>query len=416
MTKSHLFARFILKHFSTVLVFILTFLIYFTTNPSLPKRFDHQIYLADSLLKGHVDLVYYPIKYHDVFNIEGKKYTAFGLGPILLILPLVAIFGYSLNLTLIAMIIGSANVSLFWDLTKHFAKSPFLRIISTVGFGFGTIHWFSATVGTSWYFSMIVAIFFAQLTLLFIWKHRFILAGMFFGLAVLSRFPLALAAPGLILMIKNSFQNSRRAVREVPDALEWTPAPLQWSWHERTIAASRKFILGALPFAFLFFAYNYLRFGKILETGYQFANWQYMTELNTSSFGLKYFPKNFYTFAFRSFDFITEFPYLQVSFGGIALLFSSPWLFLSLAADIKNRINQSLILIIIPILGSSLLYFTPGVGIQPSWRFVMDFLPFAALLSLEGMKKIPKQLTLILISASLIFTAIGLYWAKISGW
>lgn len=370
-------------------MFILTFLIYFSANPSLPKRFDHQIYLADSLLKGRVDLVHYPIKYHDVFNINGKKYTAFGLGPILLILPLVAIFGFSLNLTLIAMIVGSLNVALFWKLTEKLSESTALRLLATIGFSFGTIHWFSATVGSSWYFSMIVAVFFIQLTLLFIWKRRFILAGAFFGMTVLSRFPVVLAVPGILLMI-------------------YSLSP--------KIKTAGKFILGAIPFAILFFAYNYLRFGNILETGYQFANWQYMTELNTSSFGLKYFPKNFYTFAFRSFDFITEFPYLQVSFGGIALLFSSPWLFLSLAADIKNRLNQSLGLIIIPILGSSLFYFTPGVGIQPSWRFVMDFLPFAALLSLDGMKKVPKQFTLFLILTSLVFTSLGLYWAKISGW
>jgi hypothetical protein len=141
-----------------------------------------------------------------------------------------------------------------------------------------------------------------------------------------------------------------------------------------------------------------------------------MTELNSSSFGLQHFPKNFFTLLFRGFDFIPEFPYAQVTFGGVALLFSSPWLFLSLAADIKNRLNQILILIIVPILGSSLLYFTPGIGIQPSWRFVMDFLPFASLLSLSGMKRIPKQLSLTLISASVAFTVIGLYWAKISGW
>lgn len=393
MTKNQKLFRLIAKHFSTAAVLILTFLAYWLTNPALPKRFDHQIYLADSLLKGHVDLVYYPIKYHDVFNLGGKKYTAFGLGPILLILPLVAIFGYSLNLTLIAMIIGSVNVSLFWTLTKYFAKSRFIRLMSTIGFGFATIHWFSATVGTSWYFSMVTAVFFTQLTVLSILKNRFISAGAFFGLAVLSRFPLALAAPGLILMVASSRATpSKRGDKII------------------------KFISGALPFALLFFAYNYLRFGNILETGYQFANWQYMTELNTSSFGIKYFPKNFYTFAFRSFDFLPEFPFLQVSFGGIALLFSSPWLFLSLAADFKNRLNQFLTLIVIPILGSSLLYFTGGIGIQPSWRFVMDFLPFAALLSLEGIKKVPKQLTLILISASLIFISIGLYWAKISGW
>ncbi len=391
MTKSHLFTRFIPKHFSTVLVFILTFLIYFATNPALPKRFDHQIYLADSLLKGRVDLVHYPIEYHDVFNINGKKYTAFGLGPILLILPLVAIFGFSLNLTLITIIVGSANCALFWKITEKLAKSAGLRLLAAIGFGFGTIHWFSSTVGTSWYFSMVVAVFFTLLTILSIWIRKPLLAGVFFGMAVLSRFPIALAAPGLILIIMSS----------------------------RASVASRgiqQFILGALPLAILFFAYNYLRFGNILETGYQFANWQYMTELNSSSFGVKYFPKNFFTLMFRGFDYISEFPYIQVTFGGIALLFSSPWLFLSLAADIKNRINQALALSVIPILGSSLFYFTPGIGIQPSWRFVMDFLPFAALLSLKGMKKVPKQLTSLLILTSLCFTAIGLYWAKISGW
>ncbi len=366
-------------------MFILTFSIYFATSPSLPKRFDHQIYLADSLLRGRVDLDYYPIEYHDVFNINGKKYTAFGLGPILLILPLVAIFSYSLNLTLIAMIIGTINVSLFWILLKHFTKSRFIKIMSTLGFGFGSIHWFSATVGTSWYFSMVVAVFFTLLTLLSVRNRKPFFAGIFFGIAVLSRFPIALAAPGIIIMLSN-------------------------------VKLITKFILGTLPLALLFFAYNYLRFGNILETGYQYANWQYMSELNSKSFGLQFLPKNFFTFMFRGLDYIPEFPYMQVTFGGVALLFSSPWLFLSLAASIKNRLNQALILAVIPILGSSLLYFTSGIGVQPSWRFVMDFLSFASLLSLDGMKRLPKQLSVILISISVAFTVIGLYWAKISGW
>src|SRR3989344_3160444 len=65
--------------------------------------------------------------------------------------PLVAIFGTHLSQVWVSMVVGAVNTVLVWLILKRFALKFAARLLLTIGFAFGTVHFYAAITGTTWF-------------------------------------------------------------------------------------------------------------------------------------------------------------------------------------------------------------------------------------------------------------------------
>ena len=180
-------------------LFIITFLVYVFSNLNHPDWYKHFVYLADSFLKGKTYIEGYPRYYLDLILINGKAYLPNPPLPAIILLPFVAIWGVSTDEVRIANVVGAFNVILVWILLRKIGISKIPRIFLTILFGFGTVHYSAAIIGTIWFFAHVVTITFLLLALIeFFGKKRPFFMGLFIGLSFLARHSVILSVPFFI--------------------------------------------------------------------------------------------------------------------------------------------------------------------------------------------------------------------------
>ncbi|OGD53707.1 hypothetical protein A3J78_02090 [Candidatus Beckwithbacteria bacterium RBG_13_35_6] len=375
----------------SISVFFFIFFIYLFSNHNLKNNYKHQVLLADSLVKGRCDLISNPLNYHDVFPVKGKLYTAFSPLPILFLTPLTMVFGTNTNQVLLSIIIGALNSAILYLILKKLKINLKNIYLIMVAFSLGTINWYASVIGTSWYFSHIIAVFCLLLSLYFIFDKKIFIAGLFFGFAFASRFPIITALPALLVLITALTVKNR-------------------------LKKILTFIGGIFPGLLIIFSYNYCRFGSLWETGYTYANLVYTAYEPTPSFSLQYLPRNLYIFLFKGYDFISQFPWLNPDPQGLSIFLTSPFLIFAFKAGKNKKITLPFWTAVLSIAAVVLTYFLTG-WYQFGYRFLLDFLPFLIILTALGMEKINSNLVkLSLISISIVFNALGVYWGLKLGW
>ncbi|MBM3123572.1 MAG: hypothetical protein FJZ87_00695 [Chloroflexi bacterium] len=150
------------------------------------SRTPQYVYLAYSLLNGHLDLVAFPESKFDLIHYQDKWYVPGGIGPALLLLPFVAIFGYGISDILFGVILGAINVALIYHLLGKMKPIISSQIWITILFAFGTVHWWISSVGSVWFNAHLVACLFMILYVKSTIDDRPWLAGLCLGLASLS--------------------------------------------------------------------------------------------------------------------------------------------------------------------------------------------------------------------------------------
>ena len=317
-------------------------------------------------------------------------------------MPLVAIFGTDLNQVRISMIIGTMNVVLMWLILGKLSLKPIIRLLLILGFAFGTVHFYAAITGTTWFFAHIMAVFFLSLAILERFgKSRPLILGFLVGLAFLSREPTILSVP----FFAWPFFKKRRF-----DALIY-------------------FSVGILPLLFFQGFYNHFRFNDIFEMGYIFvyqravANSSLQYSLSRiwwpdlaafGQFDIRNIPLHFYTIFLMLPKFSPAWPFLFPSPYGLSVILTSPFLIYSIFS--KNNLSKpcwiTILLISIPIF----LHFTQG-WIQFGYRFILDFLPFLLILTALGFfHKGSLRLKTILVMFSIVVNVWGNWWARTLGW
>ena len=124
----------------------------------------------------------------------------------------------------------------------------------TLLFGFGTIHWYIASVGSAWYFAHITSFLFLTLAIYETFtKRRPFLIGLLLGASYWSRLPTILSLPFFLIMLSD---NEWLKKSNNPSSLRINFIPLL------------KLGLGVGIFVILNFAYNYLRFGTPFDIAY----------------------------------------------------------------------------------------------------------------------------------------------------
>ncbi|MGC8634684.1 MAG: hypothetical protein ACP5VP_08470 [Candidatus Limnocylindrales bacterium] len=432
---------------------VLAAVVYVASNPLHSDFYNHFVWQAQAWLQGRLEIAF-PVStgqhqngyFQDVIPDPGHP----GLGilpfpplPALVLVPVVAVLGLATPASLIAALLGAMNVGLAWRLSRRLAADRGVALAATILFGFGTVAWYAAAIGSTWFLAHVVAL---GLTLLAVtvavegdaaarrWapgrpaagapgtpspggsqvvargipglvNRRAFVAGLLLGLAALSRLTVAFGAPFLVLVGSGT-------------------------WRSRLVSAA---VGVALPLAALA-GYNLALTGHLFNPAYAaIARVEYhpVPALYHANWGvedLRYIPQNA---LLALFQLPTVRPQcglalLDPSCGtlrpdpiGMGLFLSSPGYLLLLPAVRRVRRSRLMAgaLAAVGLIGlADLAHFSQG-WVQFGWRFSNDFAPFALVpITLVMARWGLNRWVLLLIGLSVAINLWGVYWGVVLGW
>ena len=383
--------------------------------------------------------------------------------PAILLVPFVALWGLATDIRAVSVVLGAINVGLAWWALGALPVSGRIRLATTIFFAFGTVFWYAAQLGTTWFFAHVCAVTFLLLALGvalradpaadgesadgegrltavrsglaslprqlarplgLIDRNQFV-AGLLFGIACTARLTVVFGAPFFMLVGGGG------------------------SWVRRSVSAG----LGAgIPVALLV-AYNLATTGQVLHPGYE---WQYQREAagypdlgyhpEWSIEDPRYLPQNLGIFLLSTPAILPE--HMPDAFGndgdavcttpgaerglfdrecplavpktiGMSILLTSPAYLLGLAALFRrrSRLVAGAILAVAAIAFVNLLHFSQG-WVNFGYRFSNDFVVFALPLVALGMARRGGVgwLGVGLIGLSVAINLWGVIWGNVLGW
>ncbi len=443
--------------------------------PGMDRYYNHFVWQALAFLNGTavidwpVDLGGFPRGndwMQDVYplsEISGNPETTGALLPFpplpaILLMPFVAVWGLATDVRAVSVALGALNVGLAWWALGRLEISRRVRLATTIFFGFGTVFWYAAQLGTTWFFAHVAAITFLLLALgtalgsdpeaddeveeapspgslsaslvealrrpLELIDRRQFLAGLLFGIACTARLTVVFGAPFFMLVGGGG------------------------SWARRSFSAG----LGAIIPVALLVLYNLTTTGHLFHPGYDY---QYQKEANGyPSLGYnpdwaiedaRYLPQNVGIFlaatpailpeesqnsvgdrrplctepdARRSL-FDEDCPLLIPRDVGTSILITSPAFLLAIPAlrRGRSRIVAGGFLAVVAIALINLMHFSQG-WVQFGYRFSNDFVVFALPLVALGMSRRGGVglLGFWLILAAVVVNLWGVIWGNILGW
>jgi hypothetical protein len=300
-----------------------------------------------------------------------------------------------------SMGVAGLNAALCWLLLLDAGAGPRRAALGTVAFAFGTVNWFSAIIGTTWFLSHLCVELFLLLALREVFRRgRSLLVGAAFGFAVLSRVNVATAAPAILLLLIDR-QTPRRGIGAF-----------------FSLTALRRAIGFGLGLGFVLsleLGLNYIRFGNPLETGYGVAAQIYMANRTHGWYDWRYLPRHLYISVFRGWDWIDDFPWLKPSPEGLSILLTSPVLLYAFLAPWRERTVRLLWLAVVLTAAALFPYFYQG-WVQFGYRYLLDALPYGIILVALGMAEGRRAAVTLLLQFSVLSNALGVYWGEKLGW
>jgi hypothetical protein len=382
--------------------------------------------------------------------------------------PFVALWGHATDGQLIYAILGAIDVGLAWWVLGRLPVRTWVRLAATIFFAFGTVFWYAAQIGTTWYQAHVLAVGLALAAIGVAIGHdrdsagdedeldddgaaaegdraaagrfdprsllpdpRQLLAGVLFGLACTSRLTVVFAAPFFVFVGSGG------------------------SWQRRGFSAA----LGAAIPIGLLVAYNLVTTGHILHPGYDYLyrlEAGFYTPLNYNlAWAIedpRYLPQNFGIMflstpvfaptvvpsalgtggplcaapdAVRGL-FNQDCPLLLPRDTGMSILLTSPAYLLALPAIRwgygHSRLVTGAVLAVLVIAFVNLMHFSQG-WVQFGYRFSNDFVPWALLLVAIGLERVARGgwrawtiPAVALIVASVAINLWGVVWADVLGW
>jgi hypothetical protein len=377
--------------------------------------------------------------------------------PAIVLMPFVAIWGLATDIRAVSVLFGALDAGVAWWALGRLSVSRRIRLATTVFFAFGTVFWYAAQLGTTWFFAHVVAVTFALLAIglalggdpgadeevarlpgladplrgalraplaaMASIDRRQLAAGLLFGLACTARLTVVFGAPFFVFVGSGG------------------------SWVRRAVSAG---IGAAIPLAALL-AYNVATTGHVFHPGYEY---QYQLEANGyptldyhADWGiedLRYLPQNlgiaFLTPPMLLPDttpssivpqpvctdpgatrglFDKDCPLVTPKDVGMSILLTSPAYLLLVPALRRRRSRLVLgsILAVAAIAFVNLLHFSQG-WVQFGYRFSNDLVPFALPLVALGMARRNGVglLGLGLVGLSVAVNLWGVIWGNLLGW
>lgn len=361
-----------------VILFATAFLVYWATGEGHPTWYNYYVRLADAFLHGRLYLLDNPSWLNELIpNPSGPGfYVVYPPLPAFIMTPLVALFGVTLNQTLVGLFFAAATVPLAFlvarDATQKTTETAAVKkttyIWFAVLFGFGTIFWYLASIGSVWLIAQVIATFFMFLALHESFdKNRPLLIGLLVGASYWCRLPTILGI----------FFFAGLTITKQQDA-NWMGK------FKSALPALTKMAIGVGVFVIANFVYNYLRFGTIFDVGY----WLIPGVLDEpwfrhGHFSLLNIPDNIVPFLTGLPILTSSAPYLQFPMSGMAIWFTTPAFIFALKAKIKDHINLWSWVAIFYI--AAVIFTNAATGWGFGYRYAMDFYPFLFLLTVRGM-------------------------------
>ena len=376
---------------------ILFFVISFSFNFLLDRviRLGEQQYssLAESFLQGKLyfweeSKIKAPMTNYDVVEFKGKIFWPLGLFPAVVLMPFVYVFGklgvfFRQSYLNFFMILGIFYLAKKIAQKLHYSETD--SVLLAFAFCFASVFQVASLVSWSFYFVQATSVFLVLLAIVgFLNRRQFILIGILFSFVLLSRITAAL---GIIFFFLVLFLDKKKG----------------FSYKFKN---SFSLVIPMLTGFFLFFGYNYARFGNVFDNGYirtlsnkELAANSDFTVFNDGLFNLSYIKNNFYNYFLR----LPSLPFLDVQFPGVSFFVVSPVFLYIFRAKLKEPLVKASLLTIFLILPFLLSYYWPGWR-QVGPRYLLDVLPFAYILLLYSFKKfkLTPLAKLIIIASSLL--------------
>ena len=386
--------------FICLIIFAITYLIYFLTRESDSTPYNNFIRLADAFLNGRLYLIQ-DAPWIELVHIDDRHYVVPPPLPAILSMPFVAFWGLTTNQTLISILFGSLNVSLAYLVARKLTQNTRVQIWSTAMFGFGTIHWWVASSGGVWVFSQTVSVTFLFIgILLTFYKYHPLLIGLSVGASYWSRLTTVLSLPFFLIYT-----------------------------YDRWYTENTKNLISRINFRFLFYLglgiavfiglnglYNYGRFGTPFDVSYYlipdiFEEKWYQKGI----FDISYIPRHLGIIFLKLPTYAGEFPYLIPNWNGLAIWITTPAFIYAFRAGIKNKLALGCW---VSILFIALVNFAHGTWgfTQFGYRFAVDFYPFLFLLTVKGIGNEIKWHHMVLIIFGILVNIWGVILIKIYGW
>jgi hypothetical protein len=445
-------------------LFVVALAVYIASNPERADFYDHFVWQADAFLQGRAEIAY-PVSegahrndyFQDVLPVSpGRAQIPFPPLPALVLLPFVAVFGLDTNGAMVAAFLGALNVALCWLMLLGVTQRRSAALLATVFYGFGTVAWYAAMLGSTWFLAHVLAssLLFVAISLAVradpaaVWEAvslrrrragapgdvvtgagsaldpvrredgfgRQLVTGVVFGLAGLARLTVLLGAPFFVLVGSGG------------------------STLRRALAAGA----GALLPVLLLLTYNVATTGSAFHPAYQYlyeVEYRPRPELVNPAWGIediRYVPQN----AVIMLAWPPELPLLDdpacagrgVSLGalldrecppvrpdplGMSLLLVSPGYLLAVPVLLRwwrRRLVAGAGLAVLAIALIDLMHFSQG-WVQFGYRFSNDLAPFATILVALGIaRRGIGWLSLGLVALSVAVNAWGVWWGITLGW
>ena len=383
-----------------LLIFAVSFVIFLLSGEGHPNNYDYYVRLADAFLHGRLYLLERPPWLSELIPFEKGYYVVYPPLPAVLMMPLVAIFGLSLNQTLISVFFGSLSVVLANIVARDAMKKgkngierKDVYLWPTVLFGFGTIFWWLASVGSVWLIAQVMSVFFLFLALHETFnKRRPLLMGLFVGASFWCRLPTIVSIVFFAAVIISSQPNQ--------------------SWKGKiwmALPSLLKLGVGAGVFVTLNMLYNLARFGTPFDVGY----WLIPNILNEPMFSeglfsLSYIPCNLKAFLAGTPVFVSGPPFVLVPISGLAIWLTTPAFVYALRSKIRDVVTGSCWLAIVAV---AFVIFSKGLsGWGFGYRYAVDFYPFLYVLTVKGMGEKVMWHHKVLIILSVLVNLWGIIW------
>ncbi len=349
---------------------------------------DHMMILANDITQGRVDLSSLTT-INDIVTIDGRHYQAMSLLPTV---PYIAFVPFEVlwpfSRWIVSAVIGILAAWLALPVARRYGPGGTATYWLAALGAFGTMLFTLAIEGDFYYLAHLESVLLVFVALIE-WhdRRRPWVLGLLVGLAALARPTLLLMAVPVGIVLLAEARNRVRVAAEF-----------------------------ALPIAgavLVTAAWDYVRFGSALETGYGIAWITPPLEALRSQglFSIVHVPTNLALFIGGGFTIQDAFPWLKPSSEGQSILLTTPALLVAVNAGFRGRLNQMLwaaaILTAIPVF----LYYGGGGGTTYGYRYAMDFIPFLFALVAIALKERFGNLEKALIGLSVAFVCYGYVWA-----
>jgi hypothetical protein len=389
------------RRFAALAIFIAVTALYYASNPRVPDAYKHHVYVADAWLHGRLWVQGYPGHYHDWITVNGQVHSPFAPTPAILLVPFVWWWGTAFNMNFFSMMVAGFNAMLCWILLIRAGVGERRAALGTLIFAFGTVNWYTAIIGTTWFLSHLCTELFLLLALIEVFgKGRSWLVGAAFGFAMLSRANVAIAAPGVFLLLVDRHAIRRSFFR---------------FFDGRAIVRGLLFGVGlAIPVGIELWL-NYARFGNAFDTGYGKAAEIYMSGKKYGWYDWHYIPMHIHIAIFKGWEYVEEFPFIKPSPEGLSILLTSPVLLYAFAASRRDSTVRLLWLATILTASALVPYFYQG-WVQFGYRYLLDALPYLIVIVAMGLRDRGFVPLVFLAEASMLLNALGVYWGRKLGW